>query len=89
LQEALFKAKDTGKLPILYVMVFDGTGMYSPPLTPPVNEKALSDLDLPAKTANGLTHGVVNITDRDFGYAALRVPKLGTDMGIAVLRSEI
>jgi hypothetical protein len=89
LQEALLKAKDNGKLPILYVMVFDSTGIYSPPLTPPINDKTLSDLDLVAKTANGPVHGVVNITDRDFGYAAVRVPKLAADMGIAVLRSEI
>jgi hypothetical protein len=89
LQEALLKAKDTGKLPILYVMVFDPTGLYSPPMTPPVNDKALGDLDLVAKTANGPVHGVLNITDRDFGYAAVRVPKLGPDMGVAILWSEI
>jgi hypothetical protein len=88
-QEALINAKDTGKLPILYVLVFDGTGIYSAPLTPPVNEKALADLDLVAKTAAGPIHGVLNITDRDFGYAAARAPKLGTEAGIAVLRSEI
>jgi hypothetical protein len=88
-QEALINAKDTGKLPILYVMVFDGSGIYSAPLTPPVNEKALADLDLVAKTAAGPIHGVLNITDRDFGYAAARVPGLSADAGIAVLRSEI
>jgi hypothetical protein len=89
LQEALLKAKDTGKLPILYVMVFDGSGVYSAPLTPPVNDKALADMNLVDKTAQGAVHGVLNITDRDFGYAAVRVPKLGGDVGIAVLRSEI
>ena len=88
-QEALLNAKDTGKLPILYVMVFDGTGMYSASLTPPVNEKALADLDLVAKTAAGPVHGVLNITDRNFGYAAARAPKLGPNAGVAVLRSEI
>jgi hypothetical protein len=89
LQEALLKAKDTGKLPILYVMLFNGTGIYSPPMTPEVNTKAAADLDLLAKTANGPVHGILNITDRDFGYSALRVPRLGVDMGIVVLRSEI
>jgi hypothetical protein len=89
LQEQLLEAKDNGKLPILYVAVFDPTGLYTAPLTPSVNEKALVDIDLLAKTASGPIHGVVNITDRDFGYAALRVPKLGMDTGIAVLRSEI
>jgi hypothetical protein len=89
LQEQLLKAKDTGKLPILYVAVFDPTGVYSAPLTPPVNDKALGDLDLVAKTAAQPVHGVVNITERDFGYAAIRVPKLGVDTGVAILRSEI
>jgi len=89
LQEQLFKAKDTGKLPILYVAVFDPTGVYSAPLTPPVNDKALADLDLVAKTAAGPVHGVVSITERDFGWAAIRAPKLGADTGVAVLRSEI
>ena len=89
LQEQRLKAKDTGKLPILYVAVFDSTGVYSAPLTPPVNDKALADLDLIGKTAAGPVHGVVSITERDFGYAAVRVPKLAADVGVAILRSEI
>jgi hypothetical protein len=89
LQEQLLKAKDTGKLPILYVSVFDATGVYSARMTPPVNDKALQDLDLVGKTAAGATHGVISITERDFGYAAVRVPKLGADVGVAILRSEI
>jgi hypothetical protein len=89
LQEQLLKAKDTGKLPILYVSVFDATGVYSARMTPPVNDKALQDLDLVGKTAAGPTHGVVTITERDFGYAAVRLPKLGPDVGVAILRSEI
>jgi hypothetical protein len=89
LQEQLLKAKDNGKLPILYVAIFDATGVYAAPLTPPVNEKALADVDLFGKTDAGPIHGVLNITDRDFGYAAVRTPKLGEGTGIAVLRSEI
>ncbi len=89
MQEELLKAKDTGKLPILYVAVFDGGGVYSAPLTPPVNEKAMSDLSPADKTAGGPIHGVVSITDRDFGYAAARVPALGAESGIVLLRSEI
>jgi hypothetical protein len=89
LQEQLFQAKDNGKLPILYVAVFDPTGVYTAPLTPSVNEQALVELDLLHKTASGPIHGILNITDRDFGYAAVRVPKLGPDTGLAVLRSEI
>jgi hypothetical protein len=83
------KAGDNGKLPILYVAVFDKDGVYAAPQTPPVNEKALADADLVGKTTAGPAQGVINITDRDFGFAAVRVPKLGPDTGVAVLRSEI
>jgi hypothetical protein len=89
LQEQLLQAKDNGKLPILYVAIFDSTGLYTAPLTPSANEQALVELDLLHKTASGPIHGILTITDRDFGYAAVRVAKLGGDTGIAVLRSEI
>jgi hypothetical protein len=83
------KTKDPGKLPIVYVSVFDKSGLYAAPLTPAVNEKALTDLDLVSKTAGGAAHGTLTITDRDFGYAASRVPELEPDAGIVVLWSEI
>lgn len=89
LQEQLLKAKDTGKLPILYVAVFDRSGVYSAPQTPTVNDKALLDANLIDRSAGGPVTGVLTITDRDFGYAAQRTPKLGVDVGIVVLRSEI
>jgi hypothetical protein len=89
LQEALLKSGDTGKLPILYVAVFDKTGVYSAPLTPQVNEKALADADLVGKTQGAPYQGTMSITDRDFGCAAVRVPKLGAATGVVVLRSEI
>jgi hypothetical protein len=83
------KTDDPGKLPIVYVCIFGRNGVIAPPLTPAVNEKALVDLDLVTKTAAGPAHGVLNITDRDFGYAAARVPALEPDAGIVVLWSEI
>ena len=89
LQEQLLKAKDTGSLPVLYVAVFDRSGVYSAPQTPAVNEKALLEANLVDKTAGGSVSGVLTITDRDFGYAAQRTPKLGNEVGIVVLRSEI
>jgi hypothetical protein len=49
----------------------------------------MADLDLVAKTAAGPAHGTISITDRDFGWAAVRTPRLGPDTGIALLRSEI
>jgi hypothetical protein len=89
LGEALVKAKDTGKLPVLYVALFDKAGVYSAAQTPPVNEKALEGEKLFDKTAAGPVQAVITVTDREFGYAAARAPKLGAEVGIVVLRSEI
>ncbi len=79
----------SGQIPILYVMVFDKTGAYGARQTPAVNEKTMADLDLPAKTAGGVASGTVEVTDRGFGWAAERVPKLGPDTGVIVMRSEL
>ncbi len=89
LQDALSKSGDTSKMPVFYVGVFDKTGVYTERTTPKVNEDALVALDLVAKTAGGPTQGTMSLTDRDFGWAAKRTPKLGADTGIVVLRSEL
>jgi hypothetical protein len=94
LQGKLMREGDKGKLPILYVALFDKEHVYgaaapgSPPF-PPVNEKALEELHLIDKTASGPAEGAIKITDRDFGWAAARTPKLGSDLGVVLLRSEI
>ncbi len=82
-------AGNEGKLPVYYVAVFDPSGVYSAPLTPAVDEQALSGQDLEGKTARGGYQGTLTITDRDFGLAAVRTPALGPDLGVAVLRSEL
>ncbi len=87
--EALLKSKDTGKLPVLYVALFDKSGVYAASQTPQVNEKALDGEKLFDKTANGPVQAVISITEREFGYAAGRVTKLGAEVGVVVLRSEI
>jgi hypothetical protein len=97
LQESLLsdiKAKlmangETGKLPIVYVAVFDEAGVYTERQTPDVNEKALVELQLTDKTAQAAASGVLKLTDRTFGWAAVRTPKLAPSAGVAVLRSEI
>jgi hypothetical protein len=89
LTEDQAKTKDPGKLPIVYVAVFDPSGVYCAPVTPAVNQKALIDLGLAAKTAGGPAHGVITITERDFGWAATRMPSVGPDSGAVVLWSEI
>lgn len=85
----LLESKESNKLPILYVSLFEKGSVFSAPLTPPVTDQALVEADLPAKTAQGSFRGTLTITGRTFGLAALRVPKLGPDTGIAVLRSEV
>jgi hypothetical protein len=83
------KSGDEGRIPVFYVAVFDKTGVYSAPLTPPVDEKALGEQALVDKTAAGPAQGTLSITDRAFGWAAMRTPKLAADTGVVVLRSEL
>ena len=89
LQDALTKAGDASKLPVFYVGVFDKSGVYTERTTPKVNEDALVGLSLVDKTASGPAQGTMNLTERDFGWAAKRTPKLGPDTGVVVLRSEL
>ena len=89
LTEQARKTGDEGKIPVFYVAVFDKTGVYPAPTTPQVNEKALAGLDLVGQTAAGAAQGTLSITDRAFGWAAARTPKLAPDTGVVVLRSEL
>jgi hypothetical protein len=41
------------------------------------------------KTAAGPAQGTLSLTDRAFGWAAVRTPKLAPDTGVVVLRSEL
>jgi len=79
-----------GKVPLAYAFVFKGDKVYGAPVTPAVNEEALQKLDFAAATKDGVVfHGQVEITGRKYGVAARRVEKLGTDAGVALIRSEI
>ncbi|MCL2778383.1 MAG: hypothetical protein FWD73_10290 [Polyangiaceae bacterium] len=89
LQQHLLSTGELGKLPIFYVLLFDPKTTYGARGTPPINEKTLADMNLVQKTAAGRTSGTVTIDNRTFGWAAERVPKLGDDVGIVVLRSEV
>jgi hypothetical protein len=81
-------AGNEGKLPVYYVALFDKSGIYSAPLTPAVDDQALASQDLVNKTASGPCQGTVTITDRAFGFAAQRTPKLAADTGVVILRSD-
>lgn len=88
-QSNLRQSGDTGKMPIFYVAVFDAAGAYSERTTPKVDEQALVDAKLVDATKGGPFQGTVTITDRAFGYAAKRTPKLADETGVVVLRSEL
>jgi hypothetical protein len=81
-------AGSEGKLPVYYVAVFDRRGVYSAPTTPAIDDKALEEQDLVAKSAAGAYQGTTSIADRGFGVAAQRTPKLAPDTGVVVLRSD-
>jgi len=94
LQDQLMRSNDKGKMPIIYVCLFDketvyGAGAPGALPVPEVNEKALARVGLHEKTEVGPAAGPLRITDRDFGWGAARLPKLGPDVGVVVLRSEI
>lgn len=92
-QDALLQKSDKIRMPILYVCLFDEEHVYpagAPGATPvpEVNVRALADLGLHAKTASGPASAPIHIDNRDFGWAAARLPRLDADVGVAVLRSE-
>lgn len=94
IQDQLMRANDKGKMPIVYVCLFDKENVYgaaAPGATPvpEVNEKALAQAGLHGKTESGIASSPLAIEGRDFGWAAARLPKLGKDVGVVVLRSEI
>jgi hypothetical protein len=84
------EATDAGaKEPLVYVYVVVEKEAYGAPISPDVNAQAVKDSGLMGR-ANGET--VVDtareIDGRDFGIALRRVPALGPDVAIAVVRSE-
>ena len=87
--EAMKTGEKHVKLPLVYVFVVAGSKVYGAPVTPLVNAETLQKLDLPSKMTEGTTfHQTLEITGRGFGLAARRAPRMGPDIGVAVLRSE-
>jgi hypothetical protein len=88
--EALRAGESRTKQPLVYVFVLAGAKVYGAPVTPLLNAQTLEGLDLLRKTDNGVTfHQQLEITGRGYGLAAARAPKMGPDVAVAVLRSEI
>jgi hypothetical protein len=88
--DALRAGESRTKVPLLYVFVMAGPKLYGAPVTPLLNAETLEHVGLDAKTDNGVVfHQPIDITSRGYGLAARRAPKMGPDIGVAVLRSEI
>jgi hypothetical protein len=89
-EEALRAGESRTKQALVYVFVFAGSKVYGAPVTPLLNAQTLENLGLTGKTENGAVfHQQLEITGRGYGLAAKRTPKMGADVGVAVLRSEI
>lgn len=87
--EILTSTKEGEKVPLTYVYVVKGKTAYGAPVAPVINGKELVKLDVVGKTKGEETFAVpLEIEHRSFGVAARRVPELGDDVVIAVLRSE-
>jgi len=87
--EVRSEAGDKGKMPLVYVFVEVADGVYGAPISPDVNARAVRDHAPVSKLQGEAVLTVeLEIEGRDFGLAARRVPALGSDVAIAVLRSE-
>ena len=80
---------DHSKEPLVYVYLDVRGSVYGAPLAPEVNASAISKAVPLANVVNDQVWStVIEITGREFALAVRRAPDLGTDVAIAVLRSE-
>lgn len=85
----LGETEEGGKVPLHYVYVIVGGKAYGAPVAPEVNGKAILEQNplQKAKAEAPLTLEL-EITHREFGLGLQKVPELGDDVVLAVLRSE-
>ncbi len=77
------------KEPLTYVYLDVSGAVYGAPLAPEVNAQAIAKITPLSKASNDQVWStVIEITGREFALAVRRVPELGDDVAIAVLRSE-
>ena len=77
------------KEPLVYVYMIVGKAVFGAPVSPEVNMKAIADVDPLAKASGDAVFSrAVDVTGRSFGLAVRRAPDLGSDVAVAILRSE-
>jgi hypothetical protein len=77
------------KEPLVYVYVVVEKEAYGAPISPDVNAKAVKESGLMGRASGeAVVDTAQEIDGRDFGIALRRVPALGADVAIAVVRSE-
>jgi hypothetical protein len=82
-------ATASAKEPLLYAFVIVEDQVYGAPISPEVNAKAVHDGAPLSKLREGQPFSTeLEITGRGFGLAAELVPDLGSQVAVAVLRSE-
>lgn len=85
----LGETEEGGKVPLHYVYVIAGGKAYGAPVAPEVNGEAiLQQNPLQKAQADQPVTLKLEITHRAFGLGLQRVPELGADVVLAVLRSE-
>lgn len=84
------EAADAGtKEPLVYVYVLVEKEAFGAPISPNVNAQAIKESGLFARASGDtVVDAAQEIEGRDFGIAVKRVPALGPDVAIAVVRSE-
>lgn len=82
--------EESGKKPLIYVFTIVGKQAFGRREAPQVNAIEIEKLDPLSKTQGDSVYRTeLEITGRTFGLAAKRVPALGDQVMLAVLRSEI
>jgi hypothetical protein len=75
--------------PLVYVFVVVGKQAFGARITPLVNSEAIEKLDPMSHLGDADSYSTtLEITGRQFGVAFKKVPELGPDVAIGVLRSE-
>lgn len=79
---------ERGKEPLTYVYMVVGDSVFGAPISPAVNARAILDQHFLSVGGAEPIVRELDITEREFGMGFLRLPELGKDVGVAVLRSE-